>query len=69
MARLLLHLRSSYQSMGFLGCPGDRKEFEMELVMGGLLIGISGMVILLIIATWKDTAPHQADRHPSTRRA
>ena len=26
----------------------------MELVMGGLLIGVSGMLVLLIVAAWKD---------------
>ncbi|KXK00978.1 MAG: hypothetical protein NBKEAIPA_02035 [Nitrospirae bacterium] len=26
----------------------------MELVMGGLLMGTSGMLVLLVIAAWKD---------------
>jgi hypothetical protein len=32
----------------------------MELVMGGLLIGVSGMLILLIVAAWKgkETGSH-----------
>jgi len=36
----------------------------MELVMGGLLIGVSGMLLLLIIAAWKDCAPRQAEPPP-----
>ncbi len=39
----------------------------MELVMGGLLIGVSGMLILLVIAAWKDTASQQAETHPPHR--
>lgn len=39
----------------------------MELVMGGLLIGVSGMLALLIIAAWKDTTSHQAETHPPHR--
>ena len=31
----------------------------MELVMGGLLIGVSGMLALLVVAVWKDAAPPQ----------
>jgi hypothetical protein len=30
----------------------------MELIMGGLLIGVSGMLILLIVAAWKETGSH-----------
>ena len=29
----------------------------MELVMGGLLIGVSGMLVLLIVAAWKEFRP------------
>ncbi|NGZ02624.1 MAG: hypothetical protein CV090_06205 [Nitrospira sp. WS238] len=36
----------------------DRKEPDMELIMGGLLIGVSGMLILLIVAAWKETGSH-----------
>ena len=36
----------------------------MELVMGGLLIGVSGMLALLIVAVWKDAAPQQPETHP-----
>ena len=35
-----------------------RKEPDMELVMGGLLIGVSGMLVLLIVAAWKETGSH-----------
>ncbi len=35
----------------------------MELVMAGLLIGVSGMLALLIIAVWKDTAASSTDMH------
>lgn len=30
----------------------------MELIMGGLLIGVSGMLILLIVAAWNETGSH-----------
>ena len=36
----------------------------MELVMGGLLIGVGGMLALLIVAVWKDVTPQQPDTHP-----
>jgi hypothetical protein len=37
----------------------------MELVMGGLLLGASGMLALLIVAAWRDTAaPPTAIHHP-----
>lgn len=39
----------------------------MELVMGGLLIGVSGILVLLIVAVWKDAAPQQPETHPSQR--
>ncbi len=39
----------------------------MELVMGGLLIGVSGMLALLIVAVWKDSASHRAETHSSQR--
>lgn len=35
----------------------------MELVMGGLLFGVSGMLALLIIAAWKDTAARPTKTH------
>ena len=41
----------------------------MELVMGGLLIGVSGMLVLLIVAAWKDTASRQAESHLPHRRS
>lgn len=41
----------------------------MELVMGGLLIGVSGMLVLLIVAAWKDHAPRQIETQPRHRRA
>lgn len=40
----------------------------MELIMGGLLVGVSGMLALLIVAVWKDSASHHTDTHPSQRR-
>lgn len=39
----------------------------MELIMDGLLIGLSGMLVLLLIAVRKETASHQADAHASHR--
>jgi hypothetical protein len=39
----------------------------MELVMGGLLIGVSGMLVLLVIAAWKDPASREAEIHPRHR--
>ncbi len=39
----------------------------MELVMGGLLIGVSGMLVLLIVAASKETVSHQTETHPSRR--
>jgi hypothetical protein len=33
----------------------------MELVMGGLLIGVSGMLLLLIMAAWKGSTPRRAE--------
>lgn len=39
----------------------------MELVMGGLLMGVSGMLVLLIVAAWKETASHQPETHPPHR--
>jgi hypothetical protein len=41
----------------------------MELVMGGLLFGVTGMLALLIIAAWKDTASRPTETqapHKST---
>jgi len=38
----------------------------MELVMGGLLIGVSGMLALLIVAVWKNVPP-QPETHPPQR--
>lgn len=35
----------------------------MELVMAGLLFGVSGMLALLIVAAWKDTAAPPTDMH------
>ena len=35
----------------------------MELVMGGLLIGVSGLLVLLVIAAWKDTPSRQPETH------
>lgn len=46
----------------------DRKEPDMELVMGGLLVGVSGMLAVLIVAVWKDSASHRAETHPPQRR-
>ena len=40
----------------------------MELVMGGLLVGVSGMLAVLIVAVWKDSASHRTETHPSQRR-
>ncbi len=40
----------------------------MELVMGGLLVGVSGMLALLIVAVWRDNASHRTQAHPSHRR-
>ncbi len=37
----------------------------MELVMSGLLLGASGMLALLIVAAWKDTAAPPTDIHRS----
>lgn len=45
-----------------------RKEPDMELVMGGLLVGVSGMLAVLIVAVWKDSASHRAETHPPQRR-
>lgn len=39
----------------------------MELVMGGLLIGVSGMLTLLIVAVWKEASPQQPDTQPPQR--
>lgn len=39
----------------------------MELIMGGLLIGVSGMLILLIIAASKETFSHRAAAHSPDR--
>ena len=39
----------------------------MELVMGGLLVGVSGMLAVLIVAVWKDSA-FIVGAHPSHRR-
>ncbi|MCC2643773.1 MAG: hypothetical protein K0S45_4186 [Nitrospira sp.] len=39
----------------------------MELVMGGLLIGVSGMLVLLIIAASKQTASHPTATHRPRR--
>lgn len=71
MARLLLFQRDVDQF--FDGCVTDshlreRKEPDMELIMGGLLVGVSGMLALLIVAVWKDSASHHTDTHPSQRR-
>ena len=33
----------------------------MELVMSGLLIGMSGMLLLLIVSASKDSAPRNSD--------
>lgn len=41
-----------------------RKEPDMELVMGGLLIGVGGMLTLLIVAVWKDATPQQPKTQP-----
>ncbi|ULA60037.1 MAG: hypothetical protein LZF60_190012 [Nitrospira sp.] len=40
----------------------------MELIMGGLLVGVSGMLAVLIVAVWKDSASHRTEAHPSQRR-
>lgn len=40
----------------------------MELIMGGLLVGVSGMLALLIVAVWKDSASQRAETHPSSQR-
>ena len=39
----------------------------MELVMGGLLIGASGMLALLLIAARKDPVSRQSDSRPPHR--
>ena len=39
----------------------------MELVMGGLLIGVSGMLVLLVVAAWNDLGSRQTDTHPLHR--
>lgn len=39
----------------------------MELVMGGLLIGVSGMLVLLIVAASKESVSHRAATHPPHR--
>ncbi|MBI4002560.1 MAG: hypothetical protein HY348_12355 [Nitrospira defluvii] len=44
-----------------------RKEPDVELVMGGLLIGVSGILLLLVVAAWKDPASRQAETHPRHR--
>ena len=41
----------------------------MELVIGGLLVGVSGMLALLIVAVWKDSAAHRREIHPTHRGA
>jgi hypothetical protein len=40
----------------------------MELVMGGLLMGVGGMLLLLIIAAWKDSAPRPAETPSALQR-
>jgi hypothetical protein len=40
----------------------------MELVMGGLLVGVSGMLAVLIVAVWKESVSHRADTDSSQRR-
>jgi len=39
----------------------------MELVMAVLLIGVRGILVLLIVAVWKDAARQQPETHPSQR--
>ncbi|WHZ23399.1 MAG: hypothetical protein OJF47_002511 [Nitrospira sp.] len=48
------------RALNIRGPDRNRKEPDMELVMGGLLIGVSGMLILLIVAAWKgkETGSH-----------
>lgn len=71
MARLLLYYNTSRHDTA--SCIQDqaypnRKEPDMELVMGGLLVGVSGMLAVLIVAVWKDSASHRTGAHPSHRR-
>ncbi|WP_213040589.1 hypothetical protein [Nitrospira defluvii] len=70
MARLLLQYSTSRHDT--TSCMQDqaypnRKEPDMELVMGGLLVGVSGMLALLIVAVWKDGAAHRRETHPTHR--
>lgn len=58
-------------SVNIFQCPVDgpqthstHKEPDMDLVMGGLLIGASGMLALLLISAWTDPGSQQADPHP-----
>ena len=41
----------------------------MELVMGGLLVGVSGMLALLIVAVWKDSASNKNETNAPHRGA
>lgn len=47
----------------------NRKEPDMELVMGGLLVGVSGMLALLIVTVWKDSAAQRRETHSTHRGA
>ncbi len=40
------------------------KEPDMELIMSGLLIGMSGMLLLLIVSASKHGAPRNTDHSP-----
>lgn len=40
------------------------EESDMELIMSGLLIGMSGMLLLLIVSVSKNSAPRRTDIHP-----
>jgi hypothetical protein len=41
----------------------------MELIMGGLLIGVSGMLVLLIVAASKETVSHRPATHSPHRKS
>ncbi len=41
----------------------------MELVMGGLLVGVSGMLALLIVAVWKNNTADKNETNATHRGA
>ncbi len=65
MARQLLVSNVSYVQTPALLTRA--KGAEMELVMGGLLIGMSAMLALLFIAARKGSAARPTDIHASHR--